>query len=531
MAEGETVELRQTLRDLLGLLALPAGWRGRDTSQILLTFSEALEATVDADVILVSPAPSDDPAVVVRMRRADAHERAADIHGWFAPLAATTASTTMRLPCGPLGALSVVCEPIGYYAALGRVIVASRNPAFPSPAELALIRAATALTASTLETARAMQEREEALRAREDFMAVLGHELRNPLAPIASALAIIRNRQGGRLSREEQVIERQVEHLTRLVDDLLDIARITRGTIELKEARVELTDIIDQAVEESAGLFERRGHSLRVDVPRTGLVVDGDRFRLLQVLVNLLTNAARYTPEGGHIELVAIVHDGRVRVSVRDDGIGMAPDLLARVFDPFVQGRRSSDPQYGGLGVGLALVRTLVKLHHGFTSARSEGKGQGSQFDVDLPLAAPLAPAAGAPERRAAVEAAPATAVTRSRRILVVDDNVDSAEMLGEVLKMAGHEVRILHDPFVATDAARTLVAEVVVLDLGMPGRDGYEVASDIQAHFGMTSPALIALTGYGQDSDRAKTTAAGFAAHFVKPVNLADLVARVGSI
>jgi CheY-like chemotaxis protein len=322
MADGETAGLERTLRDLLGLLALPASWRGRSPGEILASFSEALDAIVDVEVIAVAASPVEHPADVVRIGKASAAARSLEVRAWLASLAATSAPSIVRLPCGELGDLSVVCEPLGDHAALGHAFVASGRPGFPSPTEIAIIRAATALATSALEASRAMRERDEALRARDDLMAVLG-----PRAP------------------------------------------------------------------ESPG------------------------------------------PP----------HDGA---------------------------RPPAIPAAGG---------------------------------------ALLAP--------------------RRRRILVVDDNVDSGVMLAAALEMSGHEVRVLHDPFTVAGAARAFAAEIVVLELGMPGRDGYQVASDVQAHFGPQAPALVALTGYSQAGDRVKTTAAGFAAHLVKPVNLGQLLARIDAM
>ncbi|HWM88002.1 MAG TPA: ATP-binding protein, partial [Kofleriaceae bacterium] len=361
----------------------------------------------------------------------------------------------------------------------------------------------------------------ESDRRKDEFLAMLGHELRNPLAPIMTALQImeLRGETGG--ARERQVIERQVRHLVRLVDDLLDIARVTRGKIQIDKQRINLASVVERAVEMASSLFEHRVHSLRLSVPRSGLVVDGDAERLAQVLANLLTNAARYTEPGGVISLSAQARGDRVIISVVDSGQGIALDLLPRIFDLFVQGQRTSERAQGGLGIGLALVRNLVELHGGTVEARSEGPGQGSEFVIDLPLAhgATLAPA----------ESAAVLASTRPRldsRVLLVDDNVDAASMLGEALGTLGHDVMVVHDGAQALAAAESFPATTVLLDIGLPVMDGYEVARLLREIWIGRPVRFVAITGYGQESDRERARASGFDAHLVKPVDLAKLAA-----
>jgi signal transduction histidine kinase/CheY-like chemotaxis protein len=522
--QAEVDELRRCLRDVLALLALPAAWRELPPAQILTRFSEALENMVDPELLVASMRSSGTAAGVVRLHRADAEARRADVAKWLSCIAGASTSTVQQLSCGELGELTVVFEPIGYYAALGHLVVASRRAGFPSSSELVTIRAATSLATTAIEAASAMQAREEALRAKDDFMALLGHELRNPLAPIRSSLDLLRGKNQGKLPHEAQVIDRQVEHLTRLVDDLLDVARITRGTLELKPSVFEMGEVIEQAVEGATSLFESRRHQLAVECPPSGLPVEGDRFRLLQVVANLLSNAARYTPEGGHVELRVTRRDQRLLLCVRDDGIGMTRDFLPRVFDAFVQAQRAYGPQYGGLGIGLALVQKVVTLHGGQVRARSDGPGMGSEFEVELPLA----PGGHLPTEAAPAEVRGSGEQLAMLRIMVVDDNVDSGEMLGEVLSMAGHEVRVVHDPLEAAAQAVQFKPDIVFLDLSMPGLDGFGVAAEIRRQLGEQRPALVAVTGYGQESDRQKTAAAGFRGHLVKPVDLKKLLAQV---
>ena len=528
-ATDETDSLRRCLRDVLSLLALPASWRGRAPEQILLNFSEALEASIEIEVVVASVRSAEATTTLVRIDGTSCPSREPEISGWFAALSSKSASTIAAVDCGQLGELIAIYEPLGYYASIGYFILACRRRSFPSVNELPVIRAAVALATTAVETSRAMREREEALRAKDDFLAVLGHELRNPLAPITTALEIMRQRNSGQVTREEELIERQVDHLSRLVDDLLDVARIARGTIELKRCHVELATVVEQAVEATASLFEERRHSLRVEVPKHGLTIFGDRFRLMQILVNLLTNAARYTPEAGRIELIATASNpsGRVQLAVRDNGIGMTAEFLPRIFEPFVQARRATDAKYRGLGIGLALVRTLVDLHGGTVCAASAGLGRGSQLLVELPLVPHALVPVGAhtpPERQQIL-------TMTSRRVLVVDDNNDAAELLAVALRMAGHQVEVLDDPYCVADVTERFRPETVVLDLGMPGLDGYGVAASIQVRLGERAPPLIALTGYGQPDDRHRTRAAGFAAHHVKPVHIAQLVATIADL
>ena len=274
----------------------------------------------------------------------------------------------------------------------------------------------------------------------------------------------------GRPNREQEIIERQVGHLVRLVDDLLDVSKITRGKIALRKEPVEIAGVIAKALEMASDLFEQRRHRLSIDAPAQGLRVEGDPVRLAQVIANLLTNAARYTEPGGLVSVRAFLDGSDVVVVVKDSGAGIAPDLLPRVFDLFVQGQRSTDRKEGGLGLGLALVRSLVELHGGTSVARSDGPGKGSEFEIRLPATARAADAVPA------VRAPAAKAATASRRVLVVDDNVDSAELLREMLQWVGHEVAIAHDGPSALATAEWFAPDVAILDIGLPVMDGYEL-------------------------------------------------------
>jgi PAS domain S-box-containing protein len=370
---------------------------------------------------------------------------------------------------------------------------------------------------------------ESANRAKDEFLAMLGHELRNPLSPILTALQLMKLRGSDDSQRERTVIERQVTHLTRLVDDLLDVSRIARGKVELKEETVEIAEVIAKAVEMSAPLLEQRSHALDVQVPRRGLTVVGDSTRLSQVVSSLLTNAAKYTTAGGRVTVRAEEEDGELVVRVRDTGIGIAAEVLPTIFDLFVQERQASDRSQGGLGLGLTIVRNLVERHGGTVSAHSDGPGCGSEFVVRLPKAADLA-AATTDEHRTTSPCDAQQFASAPLEILVVDDNQDSAEMLAEALKANGHRAQVAHDAPSALRLARTHCPAVAILDIGLPVMDGYELASRLRDLPGLASIRLIALTGYGQESDRQRTRAAGFHHHLVKPVDFQALAQVVSA-
>jgi CheY-like chemotaxis protein/nitrogen-specific signal transduction histidine kinase len=362
---------------------------------------------------------------------------------------------------------------------------------------------------------------EDAARAKDEFLAMLGHELRNPLAPILTALQLMRLRGNNIFEKERAVIDRQVKHVVRLVDDLLEVSRITRAKISLDRAPVDVAEVIATAVELSSPLLERRMHHVSIDV-EPDLVVEGDATRLAQVFTNLLTNAAKYTQSGGSISISATRRAKAVRVAVRDTGMGIRPELLPVVFDLFVQGRQAVDRSEGGLGLGLAIVKSLVALHGGTVEARSDGLGRGSEFVVDLP-----ASSASAEIRRPAIESSERAVEPSGRRILVVDDNEDAASMLAEALHERGHSVKVAHDGPQALELLQTFAPEIAFLDIGLPVMDGYELARRIRDQRRLAGVRLVSITGYGQPSDRARATEAGFDIHLVKPVDL-TLVEKV---
>ena len=352
--------------------------------------------------------------------------------------------------------------------------------------------------------------------AKDKFLAMLGHELRNPLAPIVAALEVMKQRGGGEHAREREIIERQVRHLVHLVDDLLDVSRIARGHVALRRSRVTVAQAVAQALETAGALVADRAHKLEVDVP-PDLFVDADLDRLAQVIGNLVTNAAKYTPDGGRIAIEAREDGACAVLRVRDNGLGIAPGLLPRVFEPFVQGERASDRAEGGLGLGLAIVRQLAELHGATVEVASDGVGRGATFTLRWPRAQGADAAAGRPApTHVHVEAR-----ERSLRVLVIEDNVDAAFTLGELLRVLGHRPTIVHDAPSAIATASDDPPELALVDLGLPIIDGYELAARLRALPGLARTPLVAVTGYGQPGDRARSQRAGFTEHLVKPIGL----------
>ncbi len=368
-------------------------------------------------------------------------------------------------------------------------------------------------------TQQALQEND---RRKDEFLAMLAHELRNPLAPIATAASLLAMaaQDPARVRQVGAVISRQTAHMTGLIDDLMDVSRVTRGLVTLQQEDLQLAQVIDDAVEQVRPLVEARAHRLELRSAAAGVSVRGDRKRLVQVLANILGNAARYTPAGGHIVLSAGIEDGRALLAVRDNGIGMAPELVASAFELFHQGKRSSDRSQGGLGIGLALVRSLVELHGGKVHAASQGEGRGSTFTVSLPL-----PEQGVASRIQADGAVPQTAGA-ALRVLVVDDNTDAAELVAMFLGLLGYDVSVEFGAAAALERARQVMPQVCLLDIGLPGMDGKELARRLRQMPGLENVRLAAMTGYGQPHDRDASEAAGFDAHFVKPVETDALAA-----
>ncbi len=369
---------------------------------------------------------------------------------------------------------------------------------------------------------RHIQDLEKASQNVNEFIAMLAHELRNPLAPIRNAVHIMGQVPAGDPAQQamRETIDRQSAQLARIVEDMIDIARITRGALAMESRRLDLSEVVRHAVETSTPVIEAGRHSLELDLPSEALPVVGDPHRLAQVLSNILNNAARYTPRGGSIAVRARAEQGDAVVRVRDSGRGIEPEMIERIFDMFVQGRAPLQRVGGGLGVGLALARRIAELHGGGVEARSEGTDRGSEFTLRIPLAGAVnAIPAG-------VEAKPKPEAGRvmARRVMVVDDNVDAAAMLEMLLRSLGHETRVTHDGIEALRVASEFRPDIVLLDIGMPGLDGYEVARRLRSLAKDRPLRIVAVTGWGQDADRQRSHEAGFDLHLVKPVDATDL-------
>jgi signal transduction histidine kinase len=417
---------------------------------------------------------------------------------------------------------------------LGALVLGSRVPRSYEAADISLAeelgrRAGGAIDVAHLfESERRTNERlheavkrqQAADRRKDEFLAILGHELRNPLAPIVTALDLMTMSGKQGFERERDVIRRQAEHLIRLVDDLLDVSRVTSGKLQLKREPLELWSVIEHAIEVASPLFEQRHHRLLVDVARTSLVVEGDAIRLSQVFANLLANAAKYTNPGGQVSIRATrTRDGQIAVEVEDNGNGISADLLSHIFEPFIQSDRTIDRAAGGLGLGLALVKSLAQLHGGTVTAHSDGPGNGSRFTVRLPQHITQLTTDELTTQRVSIIQPKAPA-----RVLVVDDNADAADTLAQVLRRVGYEVAVAHDAPQALDVAAKFCPSIALLDIGLPVMDGYELARHLREQMA-TPPRLVAVSGYGHDADLARSRAAGFDVHLGKPVQMDVLV------
>jgi PAS domain S-box-containing protein len=442
-----------------------------------------------------------------------------------------------RLVVGSLGLREVFCLPL---IARGRTIGAMSVAQAESGRQLGeddrvmvlqlAQRAALALDNARLyaEAEAARRQAEAANRAKDEFLAMLGHELRNPLAPIAAALELMGRRDPQASADERRIIGRQVAHLSRLIDDLLDISRITQGKVQLLREAVDMKAVVANALELTRPLFDKHAQPVQLRLPDVPAMVRGDAVRLTQVLCNLLVNAAKFTPPEGRVSLELVVQDAQVLASVQDAGSGIAPDLLPQVFDLFVQGGQTIARQGGGLGLGLAIVRSLVELHGGSVSAASEGLGKGSRFLVSLPAGTEPADGGVQPQLQSPQAPRPQSA---GGRILVVDDNSDAAETLADLLRLSDYEVRTAGHANEALVLVESFAPALALLDIGLPDIDGYQLAGMVKDLPGAAGIKLVALTGYGRDNDRAQALEARFDEHLVKPVDidkLLDTLARL---
>ena len=380
-----------------------------------------------------------------------------------------------------------------------------------------------AITRDISDQKRAEKALHEAARRKDEFLAILSHELRNPLAPIRNSIYMLDRASPGspQAARAKEVINRQTEHLTRLIDDLLDVTRISRGKIELGRTRLDVREILSRTCDDHRTLFGGRGIELRLEMISGPVWIEADETRIAQVVGNLLQNAAKFSYERGTVTVSVGTAEGQAQIRVHDEGIGISPDLLPRLFEPFVQAEGGLARTKGGLGLGLALVKGLVELHGGTVSARSEGLGAGSELVVTLPLAP-------APEQIAPV--LPPSTPVRAIEILVIEDNVDAARSIAEVLEMEGHRVHVATDGRSGIAKALALEPEVILCDIGLPDVDGYEIARELRGHDALRTTRLIALSGYAQPEDRRRGKEAGFDNHIAKPPSLTALLALVAS-
>ena len=415
------------------------------------------------------------------------------------------------------------------YAGPGRTCGSTPPGWCPSSARSGEAEFVLGVTQDVTDRKRAEEALKNADRRKDEFLATLAHELRNPLAPLRTGLQVLNiSRDAAVAADTRKMMDRQLSHMVRLIDDLLDVSRITSDKLTLRKERVLLRAVAETAVEASRPVIEASGHALKLALPDEPVWLDADPTRLAQVVSNLLTNAAKYTPEGGCIELAAVREGGEVIVRVTDTGLGIPPGMLAEVFEMFTQVNRTLDRSQGGLGIGLALVKRLVELHGGTITAASPGLGEGSTFTVRLPL---VEADARETEPRSTPEATSAQSPMSGRRVLVVDDNVDGAESLAKMLQICGHETRTAHSGPEALDAARPFNPEVVFLDIGLPGMNGYEVAKRLRAEPSLSGAVLVALTGWGSEDNKRQSREAGFDFHLTKPVEVTaieSILARV---
>jgi len=434
------------------------------------------------------------------------------------PLEGETVSYPLRIGERTLGALALVSH--NSPDLLPQDLVTLQELVSRAAIALDNARLYSSLQREIVRSRQAEEELQDANRRKDEFLAMLSHELRNPLAPIRNAVEVLRRLSppDSKLTMARDVIDRQVSLLARLVEELLDVSRISRGKISLKKEAVDLARIIAHAVETARPMIDVRSQTLAVSVPSAPVWLSADFARLSQVVANLLNNSSKYTGEGGRIEISASAGEGEATIVVRDNGAGIEPQLLPKVFDLFVQGERALDRGQGGLGIGLTLVKRLVELHQGHVEVASEGPGRGATFTVTLPCISAVAPQQ--PQRAAQTNPGLRTTEVYGRRVLVVDDNVDAAESTAAFLRLEGHEVKAVHDGLQALASLKVFDPHVVVLDIGLPGLDGYAVARQLRERGDTSHVLLIALTGYGQKEDRQRAADAGFDYHFVKPAD-----------
>ncbi len=515
------------LRNLMGLLALPALWVGRGEQAILQLLVDAVASVVPVAVVFaqVQLPPSHLMASLLKVGKNPLDEQIPLQWQAFTGLCTSQTSRSVVIE-SPIGVLRAVRFYLGSGINGESIWFGSKDSAFPSVGETGFLHAAVSICTTGLITARIDYDRVKANRRKDEFLAMLGHELRNPLAPLVTTLELIRLKGSGHLAKEHAVMERQVGHLSRLLDDLLDVTRITSNRVDLRAEVFDVRGALIDAVE-SVSLIQEKQHRITLDTDHLNGLVKGDRERIRQVFANLLVNAAKYTQPGGRIAVTAVQDSKTVSVSIQDNGSGIEADLLPRIFDMFEQGATTVDRAVGGLGVGLAIVKKLVDLHEGVVTAHSEGLGHGARFTVRLPLFEPVASVIPGPpvqsDRAARADV---------RRVLLVDDNLDALDTLETLLTLYGFEVMIAKDPTQALERAPGFEPTTLVIDIGLPEMDGYQLAAELRRQGGekIQAAQFIALSGYGQEADKARSLAAGFHRHLVKPVEIDALLEAIRS-
>lgn len=518
-------QLSDTLRNMMGLLALPGLWVGRSGKAILKLTFEAIERTLPIRFIYseVQLEPNSSYASLMWNRQLESGEQLA---AWQ-----TTLNDFKHLPMQEAKPYTLVLRGeqlqliklrLGYGPTGGTIWFGSEKPDFPTLTDLAFIRAAITLAGTGILTARAQQEAERANRAKDEFMAILGHELRNPLAPIMMSLDILKIKNKGDLPNELHIIDRQAKHLAQLVDDLLDISRITAGKTTLKNELVDLNDVLARAIENCTPLLNEKRHhfskSLSAEHPH---FVRGDAYRLIQIFSNLLNNAAKFMSEGGHIYVSSMPSGNMIEITIQDQGPGIPAELLPNIFNMFEQGRQTLERSQGGLGIGLSVVKSLVELHRGRVQVESV-EGHGAKFSVLLPVAHDAGPTAVIAEK--------AVHTVSPKKILLVDDNADAVQTLAEYLELIGYVTATATHPNDALVLMPEFDPDIVILDIGLPGMTGYELATLIRKN-ARQAPFMIALTGYGQQKDIAMSQQAGFDIHLTKPIALEVLEAALSNL
>ncbi len=538
--EGENRRLARTMRDLVALSTLPAIWNGQNPEGIARSLAEVLFDTLLVDFVYIRlrGLVGEEVIEVVRTRIGSDPDNVEAVKASLKSilsLEGTNTPATIPDPFGD-GILHLAITRFGIAGDVGVLITGSQNNEYPTERDRLLLGVGANQTTMVVQRLRAEERlREQGERLREladrlseadrrkdEFLATLAHELRNPLAPIRTGLEVMKLAKDDPATIEEIrcTMERQTNQLVMLVDDLLDVSRISKGKLELRKCRVKLADVVQSAVEASRPFIVEFNHELTVAIPEQPIFLDADPNRLAQVLSNLLNNSTKYTPEGGRIRLSSEQQGSDVVISVEDNGLGIPSTMLERIFEMFAQIDRPHEKGYTGLGIGLSLVKSLVEMHAGRIEVYSEGTGKGSVFSVRLPILHEPSGEDCAPSHS---DGSPQK-TTNKRKVLVVDDNKAAATMLSMVVRMLGNDVRKAHDGKEGIEVAEEFMPDVILMDIGMPKMNGYDAARHIRRQPWSNGMMLVALTGWGQEEDKIKTKDAGFDHHLVKPAEPAAI-------